>query len=106
MGMLDTLTNIGGMLGGMAPGIAYLQSRKMGGDPIQALAAMQQMSADKQYKQYIQEQRMRAAEEEERRREQARQAQIALEAQQAAFGELGAPVRTRHLPKSGRVVPA
>jgi hypothetical protein len=90
MGMLDTLTNIGGMLGGMAPGIAYLQSRKMGGDPIQALAAMQQMSADKQYKQYIAEQRMRAAEEEERRREQARQAQIALEAQQAAFGELGA----------------
>lgn len=69
MGMLDTLTNIGGMLGGMAPGIAYLQSRKMGGDPIQALAAMQQMSADKQYKQYIQEQRMRAAEEEERRKE-------------------------------------
>lgn len=84
MGMLDALTKVGGMLGGMAPGIAYLQSRKMGGDPLQALAAMQQMSADKEYKQYIQEQRMRAAEEEKRqqdalkRQDNMRQSQLAV----------------------------
>lgn len=88
MGMLDAISKIGGMFGDMGPGLAYLQSRRMGADPIQALAALQQMQSDKEYKTYLQEMRAQQSEQRKRQLEQEQQAENMRQSQLAVSGML------------------
>ena len=85
MGMLDGLRKGAGMLQDAGPGIGYLQARRMGVNPLEAMMQMQQMRGEEERMRYYADAR-KAEEEKIRKEQEAEQRRAAMAQSQTAAG--------------------